>query len=106
MAKGKRIQVDLPATHLTEKEKIRYNSFIAKAIAHEKKLLKSKLFKKALRNADVMDNGDREKVFDGIVGSINKIVPLFVMAVEMCDEDVSLHRKLYYYKQLLTHSSK
>lgn len=50
------------------------NSFIARALAQKQKLLKCKLFKKAHRDADLMDNGDRKEVLDAIVESINEIV--------------------------------
>ena len=56
----------------------------------EKKLLKSRIVVDALPSD-----------YDSIVDTLRKTAALYIRAIEICDEDLALHRKLCYYHQLV-----
>lgn len=86
---GSSLPVVRPATSLTEKEESKYNSLILKASKMEKKLLKSLAVSEALSSD-----------YDAIVVALRGAAALYIRAIELCDGDMALHRKLHYYQQI------
>lgn len=85
---------------LSGSEQKAYNDLLAQVSKLENELMQCKLYVKA-NGSDILPQRTRQDALATVQRSLHKIVPLCIQALELCDEDINLHRKLYCYSQLI-----
>ena len=90
-----KLDIKYPASRMNYKSEKKYNALLRRGHALEAKLAKARFMRVLL---ETCEDPLREH-YDKLIEAVYRISDVYAQAIEICDEDEKLHRKLYCYAQ-------